>query len=256
MTFLKILFAAMLATSFAVHAKVFDFKSESFAPYIKGTIGYTAVGQKGYEFASGANTEFASTPLTNFSGEFGFLVSFANSVGLRLFLDVIQVGQMKEIPGKNAAGTITYMNLTSSIVTYSPSVALEVYLLKTTTSRMFFYGGMGLAQTTLTNSYKVSAAGQSAYTLTAEYTEKASTNAMNSFAGVGYELLMSDTATIALDAGYRYLPIAKLTHDEAGTTIAQGAVAKGDTLKDSNGDTRTFDLSTLYTGISFRIYIQ
>jgi len=237
-------------------AKVFDFQSAVFAPYIKGTIGYTAVGQRAYENGSGADTEFANTPLTNYSGEFGFMINIGNTVGLRIFLDVIQVNPMKSIPGKDAAGTSTYMDLTSTMVTYSPSVAAEFYLLKRPTSRLFVYGGLGLASTTLTNAYVVSAAGQAQYSINAEYTEKAVSSNINTIGGVGYEMLMSDTATVAFDLGYRYLPITKMTHAADGTTIAQGAVSKGDSLKNSNGDTRSFDLSTLYVGVAFRIYIQ
>src|SRR4051812_45495379 len=119
-------------------------------------------------------------------------------------------------------------------------------------SKLFFGAAVGYSFIKMENIYTFTP-GQTTYPGMVDFYERASATAIETEAYLGYEMLFSDNVTVVFDAGYKYLPVRKLNHQNPTTTF-QGAVGKGDAVQNDAGTNRLINLSTAYGGLAFRFY--
>ena len=245
----------ILFSSHSLHARVFDFKSASTAPYIRGTGGTDPMGQDAFIHSSGSGTEIKSKSNYNYSGEVGVSLGFADAVNLRLGAELVSAIPVSNASGTNSTSGAERFLLNSNLTVFNPNVTFEILFHQRQTYRFYSLLGVGYAIANLTNSYKMTTPGTSELGVN-DYDEKAIGKSVSYTVGVGFETTFADNVTMSLDTGYRYLQFQNLTHTGAGKTIAQGTVAEGDILKNSDGSARRLDLGGPYVGITFRFYLN
>lgn len=239
----------------AAQARVFNFKNEYLASYLRATGGMSGVGSDAFKKAGGADTLYTDEVSYNFSGEIGFLLRFKDRVTVRLGMEILQTKPLKEIAGKNSGGDNRFL-LTSEVLILQPTATVEVNIIPNSESRFFIFAGAGLSDITMDNTFAMTATGTSELGGVTDFSEKATATAISGYGGVGYEMLMADTVTVAFELGYRYLPVPKLEFKGDATTIAQGAVVKGGTVLNTDGSKREFDMSGAFVSVGFRFYID
>ncbi|MCB0362071.1 MAG: hypothetical protein KDD35_05100 [Bdellovibrionales bacterium] len=236
-------------------ARVFDFKNEYLASYLRGTAATSRAGRDAFGYSGGIDTLYEDEVAYNFSGEIGFLLRFRNIVTLRVGMEILQTKPLAEIPGNNAS-QVQRFSLNSNLLVLHPIGTLELDMLPSNESRLFIFAGAGLADATLENEYVMTATGTSELGGITDFTEKAVATQLSYHGGVGYERLLADTVTFSFELGYRYLPLPKFKLDKNVTTIAQGSASKNDVLLNGDGSRRSIDMSGPYASIGFRFYID
>jgi hypothetical protein len=101
------LFALSLAISAPAQARVFNFKTEKLATYLKATGGMSNVKKSGYEFSSGEGLNFPEQVPYNFTGEFGLLFSMTK-MNVRLGVELFRPSAVMGMDVKNSAGSVVY----------------------------------------------------------------------------------------------------------------------------------------------------
>ena len=244
-----------VATPSVSWARVFNFKNEYLASYLRATGGTSAAGSDAFSIAGGTDTVYADEVAYNFSGEIGFLLRFKDRVTVRVGMEVLQTKPLNEISGKNPSGVNRFL-LTSKVLVLQPVATIEVNLAPNPESRFYFFAGAGLSDVTMDNEFAMTATGTSELGGITDFAEKTTAYGISGHGGVGYEILMADTVTVAFELGYRYLPVPKLEFKNDVTTIAQGAVVKGDTVLNYDSSKRSLDMSGPFVGLGFRFYID
>ncbi len=242
----------LLTTVSAAQARVFNIANESFAAYLRGSYGS--------KFENTLNSKSSGTGVTldadheyNFSGEFGFIYAMP-WMNVRFGLEVIKPSDIKDAIGKSAAGAELY-SMTSEISVMIPKFALEFNLHKWPSSRLYLSGGAGYANLAARNSYVFTSAGNTAFPGLADFYEDMRSSAMAYEGTLGYEHLLTDTTTYALEAGYRCLVFDEIYQNRDVTTF-QGAVVKGDKAKNMDGENRSLDMTNIFVGLTLRFWIK
>ncbi len=235
-------------------ARVFDFKNEYLASYLRGSTGLSQVGTDAFSGAGGTDTLYNDKVSYNFSGEIGFLLRMKNAFNFRVGIELLQAKPLHGVPGKNTAGDNRF-NLDSEILIYQPVGTLEFDLYPKNNSRAFIFLGAGLADATLENQFTLTTTGQSELGIS-DFTEKALARRISYHAGVGYEVVMADTVTVSCELGYRYLTLPNFKWSKSTTSLAQGAVSTNDDLLNDDGSNRVIDMSGFFVSLGFRFYID
>lgn len=221
------------------------------APYVRGSIGYSQLQDAAFADSSGPNTVIDGSVPWNYSGELGLALGITDNVFLRFGAELLSAGN-GDITGSSSAGA-QWFKLDSKVFVFNPNIGVEYIYSATGNWRFFTALSVGMAQVTLENRYTMTTAGAAA--LVPSYNEKADATAYGGWVSSGMEALFTDNVTFMLDFGYRYLPIKEMKHKGNATTIAQGAVVKGNILKNSDGSARELDLGGFFASLSFRFYI-
>lgn len=250
----SIYFLLLLVSSLA-EARVFSFKEKGVAPFFRGSIGQSKIDDNAYGESSGTATATPSLSGAidwNFGGEFGLALGFSETFFVRLGLEMLSA-KNGDVKGMNGSGTTEWFTLDSSVFVFNPNVSAEFIFGQVGNFRMFTLVGVGMANVTLENRYSMTSAGTTALGKS-DFIEKAEVNTHSAQAAVGFEVLFTDIVTFMWDVGYRHLPVSKLKLKGDTNSIAQGNVEKGETLKNTDGTTRSLDLSGVYTSLGFRFY--
>ncbi len=232
-------------------ARVFDFKSESFALYVGGSFGSINAGDGAYALASGHGTQFDKKVQSATSAEFGLIFSatrFVLKFGGEYLMPRTQTG----ITGTSAAGAELF-TLNSTVAAFIPMGNLELLFWKGATSRGYIGGGYGQAFVTLSNEYLFTAAGTSAFGV-ADYKEMAAGTAPFYQTYFGWEFLFTDTATLAFQLGYRSIKVEGLSATQPVTAIT-GPESNNTSIINMDGGQRSLDLGGGYANINFRFYL-
>jgi len=236
-------------------ARVFSFKTESFAAYFRGTYGLSKLEQAPFVGGAGSNVTFsgAKTKHTgNFSGELGFLTNLGEVVSFRVGAEVLQ-SRVSDIIGSDSGGTKLY-NLTSEVFVFNPVATLELNISTSDSFRFSVFGGVGLADVSVDNKYAFTSSGLSTLGVSSDYTEKSGALVISAHYGAQIEFAFADTSSMALELGYRYMPVKELKYKGDESTIL-GAVSKNDTVLNTDGSNRNLDLGGFYAALAFRFYI-
>jgi hypothetical protein len=251
----RIFFAAVVfAVVFAprAEARKFDFKNESFATYVKGTYGSSEVLGTPFNESSGTQTAgFSELIRSTASGEFGFLIA-GDTFTFRVGAELLMPQHRSDTKGFDSASREIF-NLETDISALTPMAYVDFNFMKSGSSKAFVGVGVGYSYVKMENIYTFTP-GRSTYGSMSDFFERATANAIATHGYIGYEMLFSDNVTLVFDAGYKYLPVRKLNHQNATTTF-QGAVNKGDPVLNDAGSNRLVNLSSAYAGLAFRFYI-
>ncbi len=233
-------------------ARKFDFKNESFATYVKGTYGTSEVQGTPFNQSSGTDTAgFTELIKSTASGEFGFVLA-GDTITLRVGAELLLPQHRSDTKGYDSASREIF-NLETNISALTPMAYIDLNFMKSSHSKAFIGAGIGYAFVKMENIYTFTA-GRSTYGAMSDFFERATANAIATHGYIGYEMLFSDNVTLVFDAGYKYLPVRKLNHQNATTTF-QGAVNKGNAVLNDAGSNRLVNLSSAYAGLAFRFYI-
>ena len=249
-----VLLSSILTLAEPAEARVFNFKNEIIAGYFRGSMAMSRLARTPYENVSGATTEFTGDEHTyNYSGEIGFLLNIGEVMTFRVGAELIQ-SKESEVIGNNASATKLF-DLVSDVFVFNTTGTIEYHFYTTDTTRWSVFGGIGLGSVSLDLEYSFTADGLSELGVASDYTEEIGSYIIGAHAGTQFEFLFADTVTMALEAGFRHLPVPKLEYEEDATTI-NGAVSKGASALNSDGSNRTLDLSGYYVGLGFRFYLD
>lgn len=233
-------------------ARVFDFKSEKFAPYIKGTFVTTTAGDQAFATSSGTDSLFDKKNSYNSGYEFGFAYG-RGGLRMRFGFEILRPQLLDGVSVTNAGGT-ELAALKSDVLGYAPKVGLEISLAEWKESRVYFSGEYGSASLTVKNTYTMTADGQAAFPGVVDFTEEMKGSSTMMDGALGYEVLLFDTTTLSFEVGYRQAEFASLTHNLPVTTF-QGAVVKGDVAKNDDGTDRKYVLTNPFVSLAFRFWI-
>ncbi len=217
--------------------------------YLQGTGGPSLLQKSSFERN---DVTFANKVDYNLSGEVGVLFAFERAV-VKVGLEAVrpQVVQGGQATG---AGEVTLYSVTSGIISYGPTVGLDLQLGNFENFRFYILASAGYMKTTLKNDYQFTTPGQTQYSLI-DYTEEGSAYSIMGRGGVGLEFPFSDAVTMSLEVGYRSLVASGLVHERGATTFS-GAVTAGQTMKNRNGVDRVVDLSGGWAGVGLRFYFE
>ena len=169
-------------------AKVFSFKDDRVAGYIRGTYELSNAGKEAYENSSGTATKFSDGIGASFGTEVGFLFGLSPNTSMRAGFAAIRA-RNSDLEGVNSSGT-KLMDVESDILALGPSATLEYLASNTGTSRLVFYVGALWADVKMKNTYSLTSAGSSTYSgATAAYVEESEAGLLSWHFGVGYETL-------------------------------------------------------------------
>lgn len=246
-----IVIVTMLLIAPLAEARKFNFKDSTFATYLKGTYGTSEVMGTPYNQSSGTQTAgFSELIRSSASGEFGFLIA-GDTFTLRLGAELLLPTHRSDIKGMTSSGSNIF-NLETKISALTPMAYIDVNVMQRGNSKAFIGAGVGYAFVKMENIYTFEA-GQTTYAMS-DFFERATANAIAAHGYAAYETLFADNVTVVFDAGYKYLPVRKLNHQNATTTFV-GTVGKGDPVTTHGGNNRLVNLSSAYAGIAFRFYI-
>jgi hypothetical protein len=242
----------LLFFSCVANARTFNFDTEHFATYVRGTYGPSSLGDSAFANSSGVGASTDRKVRSNFSGEVGFLLPY-KTFNLRLSAEYLFPYHYSDIKGADSSGTTLY-NLDSKVTAIIPMLNIEYLLRKSATSHFLIGAGGGLAFVSLDNEYTMQPAGTTAFPGVGDNKESATATALALQAYTGYEFLLSDSATLALDLGYRFCYVGSLKSTKDTTTFT-GSETSGSDLKNSDGSNRTLNLGGPFVGLSLRFYL-
>ncbi len=244
-------FILLLLLTGQVQARVFNLHNEHFAPYFRGSIAMSSLGDSSFGGSSGAATEFSETPEYNYTGEAGFLFTSAR-VGFTAGVEFLGASSVSQT-GTDASGT-ELMDLESKVRgTILKAGVLWHYKLGPTFRAYVAFNG-GLADLKLQNNYELTSAGTAAYSLTT-VDEKAVAQSILAEILFGFEFNLADVSTMLIEGGYRDLRVDKWEYKGSGTSFI-GPYADGDAVTNHDGTNRKSNLGGWLIAIGFRFYIN
>ncbi len=245
-----LLLALSLVIGHTAWAKVFDFKNPSFGAFVSGSYGPSVASDSAFAGSSGNQVVFDQTEQSNYSAEFGFLMS-SQRVNFKIYAEYLFPKHLTAVNATDKSGNALY-TLDTQVTAFIPSAVLEVAIKSGATWRWLIAGGYGYAIANLANKYAFTPAGKTKFGLS-DYEEDGSTSSSVYLGYTAIEFKFTDIATMMLDLGYRYLTLSNFKN---ATTLTgfNGNQASGSTLTNSDGSPRTSNLSGPYAGVSFRFY--
>lgn len=229
-------------------ARVFNLADRHLGTYVGGTIGNSQLSRQPWGDSSGSTTTSESVRL-NYSGEIGVLFATAK-MNFRFGVEYLQPQKLSEVKGMDASGNQDFL-LKTNTRAIIPKAVLELVVYKTPTSALMFGGSFGYATVTMENNYTVMDAASLG---TGNFNEKASGTTLSGEGFVGYEFEFSDNVTVLTSLGYRYLLVNTLKYENNATIIGGTSVTEGSTVRNTNGEARTLNLSSANMGLLFRFY--
>jgi hypothetical protein len=246
-----------LVAAFLIHTqaecRVFNFQTERFASYLRAGMGPSTLQKAPFEDSSGTGVTFSDAIEYNYNGEFGFVYT-TPSINFVFAFEVLKSQPRTTMTGSDSGGTKLY-DFSSDLSGYIPQLGIELNLKTWTTTRFYLAAAAGTADMVLQNNYKLTTDGTAAFAGVSDFREEGKAKANLQKIYIGYESLMSDTTTIALEAGYRTLALPEFSHNLAVTTF-NGAVAKGDTMINADGSTRSLNMNGIFGSLVFRFYVN
>lgn len=233
--------------------RVFRINNESTAAYFGGSYGTSALQQTHFADTSGSGVTIDKSFTKNLGGEFGILWK-AGQLGIRLGIELINPGTMKDAIGVNAGGTTLY-DFEANISALIPKAALEFTMSAENAWRAFLILGGGSATVNYSNSYVLNTAGQAAFPGIADFADEGVGTGRLLEAGLGIEGLMNDTTTVALSIVSRQLVVPTYKYKSAGTNFI-GTHAAGDEILDGSGTYISSSFSGLVANLLFRFYLK
>lgn len=237
-----------------LEARVFDFGSEPHAAYLKvGMLG-SRLASDSFGFA-GDQVQLANQSFSYLNtGEIGWTMQ-GSTLGFKLGVQGLNSASLLS-DGSNLSGTSLYTSV-NQVGSFAPIIGFMVNFYQTKKSRASIELSAGQATVSIVQNYQLTPEGQSELGVVAA-------TAIESSRAIGqlfyealaiYEILMVDTTTFVLEAGYRDMKVTnlKVLSDVDGPS---GSYLVGDTLRHADGTARVFNLSGWVVQANFRFYLD
>lgn len=230
-------------------ARVFNINKETFAAYFLFTGGATSLGTSPFKGEAASTVAYSGDINYNYSGEFGFVYS-RSFLNTRFGIEIMKPTALESTA--TTAGSEVY-KAESEILGFAPKLALEFNLHGNNTSRSYLSVAGGLANVTMKNHYTFSA-GQTQFPSLSDHSIDAKGSATLWAAALGYENLLTDTTTIAVEMGYRMMTVDNLQYTKDVSTFG-GSKSSGDDVTNYDGTKRSLNFSGGFISIAFRFYL-
>lgn len=251
----KFFFFLFLFFVFSAEAKVFSMGKSKFGSYLRSTYSPWANSESPFNQSSGNNVRWGESFTNLLSYEFGVLYN-TSQITWRFGLEIISPPSLSGVTGKDSATNSTiYYRMDSTLSAVNPKVGIEVNLKTWAKSRFWMYFDYGLANLTLGNTYRFTAAGTAQFPVPgADFREEIKANSANYSGSFGFESLMSDNTTWCFELGYRMMQFSGLNHNVAATTF-QGPVGVGSGATTNSGGARSLDMTGAFASFALRIWV-
>lgn len=237
-------------------ARIFNMGASRFGSYLRSSYSPWATPDAPFSQSSGSNVGWSDSFTNLMSYEFGMLYN-TSQITWRFGLEVIAPPNITAVSGKDSSTASTYYMMDSTVSVVNPKVGIEVNLKTWPTSRLWMYFDYGLANLTLSNTFRFTAAGLAQFPAPnpgADFREEIKANSANYTGSFGFESLLSDNTTWCFELGYRMMQFSGLTHNVAANTF-QGAVGIGSAANKNTGTGRTLDMSGAFASFMLRIWV-
>lgn len=234
-------------------ARVFSAKDERFAAYVRGSYAPMSFENTLNSGSHGTGSTLDSSNPYNLSGEFGFIYSVEN-VGFRFSLEVIRPPDKKNESGTDSGGESLY-TLTSEVSVVAPKIGMDLTLKRWNINRFYLGVAAGYASLAARNAYSMTAAGTTQYSGLTDFSEDLRAGAPIYEGLLGYESLLNDTTTVAIETVYRNLVFKDVKHNKDVTNF-KGSFVKGDAAVNDDGSVRTLNFSQFYFGVNVRFWVH
>jgi hypothetical protein len=232
-------------------ARVFDFKSETFAVYFGGSFGNSNASAGAFALATPTDVAYDKKVATAATGEFGLLFS-GTKFNLKIGAEYLMPRDQTGVNATDANNTPLF-SLSSKISAIIPEVIIEMMPYRGNASRAILGAGYGYALVSLSNEYTMTSAGTSRFGV-GDYKETGTGSAFMLEGYAGWEFFFVDTTTVVLQAGYRYCQV-KSINSSQDTNAIPGAQKSGQEILNSDGSRRAMDLGGGFVGINFRFFL-
>ncbi len=247
----------LLTIGGSAHAYVFDYNNSGMAAYIRGTGAYTLQNSQAYSRTSGSQTNFADGVQYGFSGEVGAQFNLSNQIGVRLGFEGYQ-GKSIDANGARASDGVQLMTVNSLAMVLNPNLGLQYYLVSGSNARIYLLLDGGYAMATVSNGDNFTSTGLTQYGASGNFTEKWSGNTVSYVAGLGAEYHAFNNATLAIEAGYRYMQFDEFKYASSGSAVRGSSVTtvnSGSIVTDNGGGRVSLNMSGLFAGVVLRFYM-
>lgn len=247
------LISMILLISLNCHARVFNLYNQSFGAYVRGSAGISNAQQDAFLKTSGSQTQFTETIKYSSSLELGFMFP-TPQYSFLLGFQVLHPQSLTSLEGKKSDGSLL-MNVDSRIYGFFPVAHFDYFLKRTPNTRVIFSLGGGYGKVSVKNSYNLTPAGSALYSAS-QFNSSWSQYAYTFESSLGYEFVLSSSATMLFNMGYRYAKAHELKYDQDTPNFAGGTNPSGSPVKTSAGDAPVIDLGGIFAGISFQFYFN
>jgi hypothetical protein len=237
-------------------AREFDFGSQTFSTYLRGTGGFCNLQRGAYApgFPSSVVFNDSNSTTYSYSAELGFAYTSPKAYTLRVGVELLYPNSSASTTGYNSSNAALF-NLSSKMYSVIPQANVEIFLKKKPNYRIYLGLGGGYALTTFTNTVTMTAAGSSAYG-EGSYTESASGNGIMGQGYLGLEFPAFDNVAFSFDLGYRYLKVSGYTANGGYTSLNGTTTTTGGAVVNADGTARTTDLGGASGAFNLRIYFN
>jgi len=250
----NLFFVLFLFFIFPTEARIFDMGKSKFGSYLRSTYSPWASPESPFGQSSGSGVGWNESFTNLMSYEFGILYN-SSQITWRFGLEVISPPSLSGVTGKGTANGTLYYRMDSTLSAVNPKVGIEVNLKTWPKSRLWMYFDYGLANLTMGNTYRFTAAGTAQFPVPgADFREEIKANSGNYTGSFGFESLLSDNTTWCLELGYRMMQFSGLNHNVAATTF-QGPVSIGTGATTNSGGARSLDMSGAFASFALRIWV-
>lgn len=236
------------------YGRVFDFDTQSFSTYLRGSGGYSNLQREAYQggFPSTIGFNDSNGVSNAYSAEIGFAITkpaFTTRLGIE-FLYPYTPGSSN---ASNASGPLfNVSNFTFSVI---PQVDFEIYIKRKPSYRLYVGLGGGYGIAVFKNTITMTAWGNATYPSLQNYIEEATGSGIMGQSYFGIEFPAFDNVSLSLDLGYRYFIASNYTSNRDYTSPL-GTFQTGSPIKNADGSARTTDLSGVFMAFNFRFYFN
>lgn len=251
---MKLIFSVLLLfVSSEAWSRSLSFKENGVAAHFQGSFGSTILGEAPYADNIGSGVTAEGTHQWLMGGQMGLVLAPQESLAFIFGLEVLKPISA-EGKGKNTGGTEMYQ-YSSSGYAFNPFFATEISYSVTPVARYFLGIGLGYAQLNMSSKFDMTPQGTTELGASSFEEKMQAMGVLNGYLSLGMERMLVDTSTFVAQVGYRAFKVYELKHTSDATTIAEGAVASGDTVLNSDGSKRQLDLGGVFVAFGFRFYI-
>lgn len=207
----------------------------------------------GIGFKAGAEMKPSYSPISGTNSNFSRFFVVEPTIDFSSFILRLSAGlhyhPLRKSSGTNSVGNYSDSSENSSFH-YGLQALFVPYVSESDKSRLYFFLGLGQAIASLSNKRNyLDASGNT----TLSYKEKLRGTKEELNAGLGFETMLVQNYSFAIEAGYRLVNFDRLTYD--GTTDLAGTPwQNGDVAKNTNGTNKEFNLSGAFLALGINLH--
>ncbi len=247
-----ILICTLLFLGQTSQARVFDFKNESFSPFLNLRGGQTGMGTGPFGW-QGVSSYGVNKAKFIYGGEFGARWR-ASNIGISLGVLVQQLDPVQGAQAFDSSDALLYTAETEAL-SFGPTLQMDIQFAKTANHVWWFFWGGGYQFVKMQNSYQLTTLGQTGFSLPAEVSETYRASLPFASLGLGAEFLFVKTTTISLQLGYHHSLSSAWTYGQNGLNFT-GNYTEGSPVTLQDGSEKALNWSYFFLQVGFQFYVE